>query len=246
MPDTDILDRLFALRDLGVTRPQRQRLDERCRGALQHEIDRELRRGRRRGSSRRRGVTVALSMAALGLVGGVGYAALSTPNKLSAGIDCHADAALGGSGTITALDGRPATQVCAQLWARGAVSDAASTPPAPLHACVDPNGGNAIHVFPSPDPAVCTRMGLREDTTAGADPRATTYAIFSDKLARWLGATSCPTAAQARTEIQDDLATAGLTAWQITVAGTLDSQHQCASVALNSDSRTATIIPISR
>jgi hypothetical protein len=243
MPDTDIFDLLVALRDVGASSPPDGRLDERCRAALQREIDREQRRGRGRRSYHRRGVMVALSMAALSLVGGVGYAALSSPNQMSAGIDCHADAALSGSGTITAVDGRAATQACAQLWAQGAVSDGSHAPPAPLHACVDPNGGNAIHVFPSAQSDVCARVGLREDPTAGADPSAQRYATFSNKLARWLGATRCPTASAARTEIHDDLASAGLGGWEITSGGVYDPQQPCASVALNSDTRTATIIP---
>ena len=245
MPDVNLSDeRLIALRDLGISPPSINALERRCRTALQKEIDRPQRTGRRRRfSSQRRGLTVALSMVAVVGAAGAGYAALSGSSQLSAGIECHAGATLASSGTIAQINGQPAARVCAQLWSQGVIVDGAHAAPGPLHACVAHDGIGAIHVFASSSPDVCVRVGLRDDPTAGADPAAQTYAKFENKLSAWLSATSCPTLSDVRNEIQADLASARLMGWVIVSHGSYDSQHPCASVALDSSARVVTILP---
>jgi hypothetical protein len=245
MPDVTMSDELLiALRDLGISPPPMRALERRCRAALQREIDREQRVGRRRRfPGHRRRLTVALSIVVVVGATGAGYAALSGTSELSAGIDCHAGATLNGGGTITQIDGRPATQVCAQLWAQGAVVDGVQVAPGPLLACVASTGSGAIHVFASSSADVCARLGLRDDPGAGADPTAQAYAKFENKLSLWLNATSCPTLSDLRNKVQAELASAGLTGWVITSHGSYDGQHPCASVALSSTARVVTIIP---
>jgi hypothetical protein len=244
MPDVNMSDELLALRDLGISPVPMSVLERGCRAAVQKEIDRQQRTGRRRRfSGRRRGLTVVVSMAAVVGAAGAGYAALSGTSELSAGIDCHAGATLDGSGTIAQIDGRPATQVCAQLWANGAVEDGAHSAPGTLHACVNPDASGAIHVFASSRPDVCASVGLQDNPTAGTDPGAQAYAKFATRLSAWLNATTCPSLSEVRSHVQADLASAGLTGWVISSHATYDAQHPCASVALSSTARVVTIIP---
>jgi hypothetical protein len=254
MPDANISDGpLRALRDLGVNAVREDELDRRCRSALQREIDLEHRAGRRVRSGRRRGVLpgrrgliVALTAATLAAGGGAGYAALSNPAESSAGVDCQSDATAGGNGTIVPVDGRPATEICAQLWAKGVVGDGARIAPAPLHACVNPSGSDAIHVVPSAQADACARIGLQEAPNAGADPAAQQYAAFQSKLSGSLDGLTCPSESVVRETIQQDLAAAGLAGWTIMTDGSFDSQRPCASIAISSGAHKVTIIPINR
>jgi hypothetical protein len=238
---------LVALGDIGLAPYPEHAIEARGRTALLREIGREQRRERKAiwRWGRPRGVKLAVSVAAVLAAAGGAYAALSSSSQLSAGIDCHSDAALNGSGTFIPIDGRRATELCAGLWAQG-VLGATHVPPAPLYACVDPNGGGAIHVFASTDPSICTRVGLREDPQAGTSPAAAQYAKFQGKLAGWLRAagSSCRTDAAVSNEVHDALAAADLTGWSVITRGAYTSQAPCASVAVDSSARTVTIVPI--
>jgi hypothetical protein len=222
MPD----ETLLALGDLGLDEPRLAEVDARCRAALEREQ-----------RPRRRRLRVALPLGAAVLafsLGAVGYAALSSPEKLSTGIECHQDGSRDGSGAIVAVDGRLATQTCARL-----------SPPGPLHACVDPAGGGAIHVFPG-DAGVCARAGLRESPSAGGDAEARRYARFEQPLLAKLNKVDCPSPAQLRGIVQTSLDDARLTGWTILDEGGYSAALPCASLALDSDKRVAMLSPIGR
>jgi hypothetical protein len=164
----------MAVGELGLVDTDLDAVDRRCRGALRREVERERERPRVGRSRLRRSVAVPLSVLILGVLGAVGYAALSGSTS-SAGIECHLDDSLKGSGTITHLDGRPAIDACAQLWAQGHVNEAVRSAPATLHACVERDGGGAIHVFASRDPSICDRVGCaRTSSPAPTPPSAAT------------------------------------------------------------------------
>jgi hypothetical protein len=246
--ETEMDETLLALRDLGLPEPRHEQVDARVRAVLDREIRREQRSSGRRFARRRLPLRVALPVAALlmGSLGAVAYATLSNPERLSAGIECHDNGKLDGGGAIVGVDGRAATDTCAALWASGTMDPGATAAPAPLHACVDPKGGNAIHVFASADSGVCERVGLKESPQAGADPRAQRYARFEQAAVAKLSAIECPTGAQARRIVQNSLDSAGLAAdWTIREeGGSYGPDSACASLAIDSDARVATIAPV--
>lgn len=254
MPELDTIDDvLLALGDAGLEPFPAEAIAARARSEIERELDcqRELERDNqvhrapvRRRRRRRPGLRVAVVVVALMAAGGGAYAALSGSSQLSAGIDCHPGATLAGGGTIVAVNGTPATEVCARLWAQGAMGSA-DTPPAPLHACVSPNGDGAINVLASNDSNVCERVGLKADPQAGASPDARRYARFQDALDGWLNSTGsgCVSDSTVRREVQRALAGAGLAGWRITTHGAYSTQKPCASVAIDSSARTVTIFP---
>jgi hypothetical protein len=245
MPEIEHQEALVAVRDPGLIDRPTSALDAHCRRALQEEYERERRRIRRRVHPRvRRSVVVPLGVLLACGLGAVGYAALTTSSTPSAGIECHLD----GSGTVTHLDGRSASKICAQLWPQSDVVDGVRVPPGPLHACVAKDGSGAIHVFASADVDICSRIGLQEVPAAGTDPDSRSYGRFVSRLTDRLdsAAFTCPTAAQARELVQAELMTSGLTDWTIKDAGSYDQQHPCASLALDSTSRTVTLVPGAR
>jgi hypothetical protein len=248
MPEDTMVDEvLLQLRDVGLGEAGHADVDASCRRALEREINRERRAPRRRVGGRVP-LRVVLPIAALltAGVGAAGYAALSSPEKLSAGIECHEDASLHGSGAIVGVDGRSATATCAALWADGTLGRNARAAPAPLHACVDPDGGGAIHVFASADAGICERVGLAESPSAGGDAEARRYARFSEALLAKLGKNSCPNPREARQMVQASLDDAGLTGWTVKDTGGYTTELPCASLALDSDARVATISPVGR
>jgi hypothetical protein len=191
---------------------------------------------------------VPLSIGLVAAAGAGGYAAITNTSTSSAGIDCHLGTTLDGSGAVTHLDGRPATETCAALWAAGAMTPGARRAPAPLHACVDASGRGAIHVFASNDADICAGLGLREDPTAGADPASERYGRFMANLTKQLNrsAFACPTPTQLRRLVDEQLVAGGLTGWTISVTGRHHPDQSCATLALDSDTRVATISPIPR
>jgi hypothetical protein len=247
--ETEMDDVLVALRDVGMDEPRHDEVDARVRAALAQEIDREQRGpGRRRWLRRRPPMRVALPLAVLltGGLGAVGYAALSSPARLSSGIECHEDTSLGGSGAIVGVDGRSAIDTCAALWADGKLGRGTTAAPARLHACVDPNGGGAVHVFASADAGICGEVGLSESPAAGTSADARRYARFSQGLLARLDKVACPTPQQARTLVRESLDASGLSGWTTVDAGGYNTELPCASLALDSDARVATISPVGR
>lgn len=249
MLDTDLDRALIDVRDLGLGDPPRDAVDVCGRAALQQEIERELRGSRPRPRWRlRRGVVVALTALLVAGIGTAGYAALTSSSTSSAGIECHAGATLDSSGTIVALDGRSATEICAQLWASGEVGDGVRAAPAPLRACVPRDGDGAIHVFASNDPDICANVGLRDDSAAGANPEAAQYGRFAAAIGKQLNspAFACPSASEVRELVEAALREHGLMGWTVTDAGGYDATRPCAALALDSDTRTAALSPIGR
>jgi hypothetical protein len=181
-------------------------------------------------------------------LGATGYAALSGSSEPAAGIECHSAATLDSGGAITHLDGGTATATCARLWARGDVADAVHAAPAPLHACVAPDGGGAIHVLPSAATDACARVGLLEQPRAGADAAAARFGRFASSVTERLDsdAFACPSAAQLQQMVESELRASGLDGWTIERVGAYDAERPCASLALDGTHRTATISPVPR
>ena len=248
MPDIEHQKALIAVRDLGLADESTSAVDGHCRRVLRQEFEREHSGILPRFRRARRSVVVSLGVLLACGLGAASYAALSTSSTLSSGIECHLDGNLHGSGTVTHLDGRSASESCAQLWAQGDVADGVRVPPGPLHACVSRDGGGAIHVFAGADVGICSRVGLRAVPTAGVDLDSRSYGRFASRLNDRLdsAAFACSTVTQARELVQDELAQSGLTGWTITDTGGYGPEHPCTSLALDSDSRTVTLIPSAR
>jgi hypothetical protein len=249
MSDAKLHETLIAMRDVGLQDPDLDAVDARCGAALRNEFERERRRTRPRLRRHvRRAVVVPLSLMLVAALGAAGYAALTSSSTASAGIECHLGSTLDSSGTITHLDGRPATETCRQLYATGAAAAGAQAAPAPLHACVQGDGRGAIHVFASRDSGICARVGLREDPTAGTDEAAARYGRFAAQLFRQLNsaAFACPTPLQVRRLVESELRASGLADWTINDTGGYDQARSCAALTLDSESRRVTLSPIGR
>jgi hypothetical protein len=254
MLDSQIDDALSHVGDLGLTEPHPEQVEQRCLAALRREFHRELRPERRRRVAyrlrrlRRSAVVVPIALLLGGTAGAVGYAALNTASTASAGIECHVGSTLAGSATITHLDGGRAIDVCARLWAQGAVDPHARAPSAPLYACVSPDATGPVHVLEGHDDSVCARADLRADPDAGADPQASRYGQFAQRLTEDLQRPEfrCATPAELRLLVDQGLQRAGLTGWTTAEDGRYDAQRPCASLAIDSDARVVTISPAPR
>jgi hypothetical protein len=88
----------------------------------------------------------------------------------------------------------------------------------------------------------------RPRCSSGADPQASRYGRFAQRLTDGLQspALSCASAAQLRQLVAESLQQASLTGWSTTDAGGYDAQRPCASLSLDSDTRTVTLSPIAR
>lgn len=72
-------------------------------------------------------------------------------------VGCYAAASLDADTAVLATDGRSPLDVCAEVWASGALVVGANAPRV-LEACVVPSG--SVGVFPGDRPGVCDRLGL--------------------------------------------------------------------------------------
>lgn len=242
-------------RGLGLPKPDLEGVTATVSEALSHEFEaegrREAERGLERGAGRkprhRRAVLITAIVLAIGGVATAGYAALTGSSTESDGIGCYSGDEVSGSVTVVGLDGRTAAETCAEIWATGGVVAGAEKAPAPLHACVSPEGGGPVRVLTSRDPSVCEKAGLIEDPTAGSDPAARRFGGFSSALSAALerGEYACAGPGRVRRLIEDLLAGHGLKGWTIVEGGSFGSADRCATVALDSDIRTVTLVPVS-
>jgi hypothetical protein len=246
----ELNDLLVGLGDLGTVEADAAQTRERGRAALLREVARERaaaeqRPRRRRACRPRRRLVLALGVPLTVLaLGAIGYAAFWTSSSvLSAGVVCHSDQRLDGSGAIFGLDGRRATAICAEAWRRGEVDETTHRIP-PLRACIDPAVRGPIHVFATADPHYCERRKLTPAPRGGAGPDARRYAAFEHDAVRRLLQFRCAPATVARRIVTATLARHGLDDWRVDAAG-FDAAHPCATLAIDSDERTVTLVPSS-
>ena len=240
---------LRTARGLGLPKPDLEGVTTKVSEALSHEFEaeggREAERVAERKPRHRRAILITVIMLAIGGVATAGYAALTGSSTESDGIGCYSGDEVGGNVTAVGLDGRTATETCAEVWATGGVIAGAEKAPAPLHACVSPEGGGPIRVLTSKDPSVCDEAGLVEDPTAGSDPAARRFGGFSSALSAALEREEfvCAGPGRVRVLIERLLAGHGLKGWTIVERGSFGPVDRCATVALDSDVRTATLVP---
>lgn len=244
MHDDDVIDRVTRVGSQPPSRAQSESARDRALRMLEHAIEEERHEPRRSSFFRRR--TVVATAVGLGVcsVAGVGYAALTAPEKASAGVSCHSDLRLDGSQTIRSLDGRSALTICAESWRSGDVDPGEHQVP-PLEACVDPRGGQAIHVFATADTRFCARYSMQSSPTAGTDPADVRFASFSRDLYAMLGqANGCVTEGTMRATIRAALDRNDLVGWTIATSAPFSRADQCAGdPALDSSSRVAYVFP---
>ena len=240
---------LRTARGLGLPEPDLERVTATVSEALSHELEAEesweVERVAKRKPRHRRAVIITAIVLAVAGVGTAGYAALTGSSTESDGIGCYSGDEVGGSVTAVGLDGRTATETCAEIWAAGGVVAGVEKAPAPLHACVSPEGGGPVRVLTSKDSSVCEEAGLVEDPTAGSDPAARRFGGFSSALSAALEREefACAGPGRVRRLIESLLAGHGLKGWTIVERGGFGPSDRCATVALDSDVRTATLIP---
>lgn len=247
MPDTEIAA-LTKTADLGLAEPDVDRVTATVSAALDQEYEAERGRGEApqgdgKWQRRRRYVVAAFVALLVGGVATVGYAALTGSSTASDGIGCHVGEQVDGNVTVVGLDGRRATNTCADLWAAGEVVAEARKAPAPLHACISGDGGGPIQVLASTDASICTRVGLVEDPDAGLDLEARRFGQFSSQLSDILEREqfACTDQESMRGLVERLLAEHKLTGWAIRENGDFDQVNRCATVALDSDSRIVTM-----
>ncbi|HEX2088811.1 MAG TPA: hypothetical protein VHI54_02600 [Actinomycetota bacterium] len=107
---------------------------------------------------RRRRLAVILLPAALLGVAATSYVLLKSDQVVAAGIGCHDAPTDDSNVAIVSTTGEHPGKVCTRLWNRG---DLGNLGPAPaMTACA--GQGGAIHVFPSDDDGLCTRLGFQD------------------------------------------------------------------------------------
>lgn len=248
MRDGDDLERIARLGDLDLPVGSEGFDDGRQRALtmLMRQIDREHGNPTRPRVAWRGRRTAVAAVLGVGLcsAGGIGYAALSAPEKASAGISCHSDGRLDGSQTILSLDGRSAVTRCAQEWRDGIMVSGSDRVP-PLQACVDPQGDQAIHVFATPDPEFCARFSMRSEPTAGTDPGDAAFVSFAkDVESRYAHLHGCATEAETRALIRSALEQHRMSDWTVTTSEPFTSAEQCAGdPAFDSTARRVYIFP---
>jgi hypothetical protein len=215
------------------------KLDERHRSIVEAPpapLPLALRRLPRRPPYRRRRLAAAALVVAMTTVGWAIYQATREPTKPST-IVCYAAADLGSRTQVVVNDGRPPTDICADLWRRGVFGET-SVPP--LVACVIPSG--VVGVVPSAGPDTCTAMGASslapsptttsDPSTTGSTPSTTLDpATLTEALsAQFRGL--CYAEDQARELVERELAARGLGDWTVVSQGTFTAERPCATLAV--------------
>lgn len=200
----------------------------------------------RRFRTRRRGALLGVAAAGLALsAGGVAYAVLSPSPSHSEGIGCYlqADKDTGGVAAVP-VDGRPAIESCAGgVWAPKVADGSVERIPE-LQACVDPDGGNAIRVFPSADPKVCDRNGgwvVDPDAAADSGP----YARMDRRL-RYSTGGACLGEEAATRLANDALRDPQLAGWRLVVKPGFSAAKPCGQFINDSRRKTVTLFPVGR
>jgi len=189
---------------------------------------------------RRRQVLVWALVAAL--VTAFGWALLR-PITDPLGLACYAAPDLDADRAAMAADGVLDPTGCALLWANRTLTNNAIVAPGEvpdLRACVSPGGGLAV--FPTADNRICDRLGLAEPDPASI-PAADAVRRLAESLSSRINATSCLSINRAASMAREALDDLGLADWTVATMPTTDGRP-CASVAIDNESLTITLVPI--
>jgi hypothetical protein len=120
----------------------------------------EVRKDRKRPTyrKRRRRLAAILLPAALLGVAATSYVILRSDEVVAAGIGCHDAANNDANMAIVSTTGEHPVDVCTRIWNEGGLGDLGTAPP--MTACV--GDGGAIHVLPSTEEGICTKLGFQE------------------------------------------------------------------------------------
>lgn len=192
------------------------------------------------GSQRRRQVLVWALVAAL--VTAFAWTLLR-PITDPLGFACYAAPDLNADRVAIAADEALEPTACAPLWANRTLTNSGIVAPGGvpyLRACISPGGGLAV--FPTADDRICDRLGLPEPDPASI-PAADSVRGLAESLSRRINATSCLSIDTAGTMVRDVLDSSGLADWTVATLPTT-AERPCASVAVDSETRTVRLVPI--
>ncbi|MGI8515031.1 MAG: hypothetical protein ACR2NT_07775 [Acidimicrobiia bacterium] len=169
--------------------------------------------------------------------------ALLRPITDPLGFACYAAPDLDADRVAIAADDALGPTACAPLWANRTLTNSRIVAPGgvpDLRACLSPGGGLAV--FPTADDRICDRLGLAEPDPASI-PAADAVRSLAESLSRRINATSCFSIDTAASMVRDALDDSGLADWTIATMPTT-GERPCASVAIDSETRTVTLVPI--
>lgn len=230
-----------ALRDVGLDGDRHPAIERAAERKLQAMLSGGQTPDRRRRVRRRVGVFSGVFVLGTAAMAGGAYAVLKPEPALSQGIGCYLqDTTNGGVGAVP-VDGRAAIESCTQeVWRAQQEAGAVRRIPQ-LQACIDPDGGNAIRVFPSDDPKVCDRNdGWVNDPDAGAGSEA--FAKMDRTLRYATG--KCLRRADASKVAEKALADPKLGRWKLKVDDRFGTDRPCAQFIVDSRSRTVQMIAV--
>jgi hypothetical protein len=193
-----------------------------CRDTVMSSIaaERTMRRSGRFAVRRRVAAIALVPAAALAIAAAVALQAGPVLNVTCLDAD--------GDGTVVGADGRNPLDICAQLWAEGAVDARVTVVPAALTACASNDG---VVVFPDADPSRCDKEGFRP-VPDDYQSIATQFVSMRDDLAeRWAFGT-CVAKRDAVEMVRTILDAHGYADWIVEVSG-FGPTRSCADFAFD-------------
>ncbi|HEV2809909.1 MAG TPA: hypothetical protein VGV93_05875 [Acidimicrobiales bacterium] len=170
-----------------------------------------------------------------------GYAITQSDATQPLNIGCYEEANLQSATFVVAADGRPPTEVCAEMWPDGAGS------PAPeLVACVLESG--AVGVFPGTGDQTCNRLGLATLVDEYPSDANRDVLVLREALVDRFKEEPCLERDAAHRVVQEELDDLGLSDWRIEdgagIAGEgFSSARPCAGLAFDAPAKTVTLVP---
>ena len=222
--------------DMSTSAAWRQ-VEEVMLGAPAPGVERSAQRRPRKARRRRLAV---VSIVALLTSAATVYRLSSRPtNPLNIG--CYAAPHLTSRTEIVPDDGRPAVEICAQLWRAGAFG---AQPVPKLVACVLPSG--TVGVFPGEGGETCAslRLGVLRDTRPEGVSRD--VGALRARLVDLFRAEECLDQPRANQLVTQELTARGLTDWMVTAVGAFTAERPCASIGVDVPDRTVLLVPVPR
>ncbi len=154
-------------------------------------------------------------------------------------VACYAEVDLGADIIVVPNDDRGFVEACAEALAAGSPDPVGSRPG--LSACVLESG--AVGVFPNEGGEPCGRLGLAPLAEEPA-PGEQDLVRLAEEITQPFIDQDCVEPTEARRIVAEELAERGLNDWQVLDPGPYSNERPCASLAVEPEMKTITLVPI--